>query len=183
MIVAGHIVFGVSWPGDWVALAVFAVAGVVCFALLGIALSHAIPNPESAPAYVNAVFLPQILIAGVFYDADEAPDDHPRHRAGAAADAPRRRTVGSDGRRRGRCAARGRAARARVVGGRRRRARGPRLLLGSSPRELTRLRGSAARGKVSHRTAVTRVQGAGDDRLSGEGWQLVCTVGHGWVGR
>ena len=48
-------------------------AGVVCFSLLGVALSHAIPNPESAPAYVNAVFLPQILIAGVFYDADEAP--------------------------------------------------------------------------------------------------------------
>ena len=54
-------------------LAVFAVAGVICFALLGVALAHAIPNPESAPAYVNAVFLPQILIAGVFYDADEAP--------------------------------------------------------------------------------------------------------------
>ena len=51
----------------------FAVAGVVCFTLLGVALAHAIPNPESAPAYVNAVFLPQILIAGVFYDADEAP--------------------------------------------------------------------------------------------------------------
>ena len=57
----------------------------ICFALLGVALSHAIPNPESAPAYVNAVFLPQILIAGVFYDADDAPNDHPRHRAGAAA--------------------------------------------------------------------------------------------------
>ena len=48
-------------------------AGVICFALLGVALSHAIPNPESAPAYVNAVFLPQILIAGVFYDAEDAP--------------------------------------------------------------------------------------------------------------
>ena len=45
----------------------------ICFALLGVALSHAIPNFESAPAYVNAVFLPQILIAGVFYDADDAP--------------------------------------------------------------------------------------------------------------
>ena len=40
---------------------------------LGVALSHAIPNPESAPAYVNAVFLPQILIAGVFYDDQSAP--------------------------------------------------------------------------------------------------------------
>ena len=45
----------------------------MCFTLLGVALAHAIPNPESAPAYVNAVFLPQILIAGVFYDANEAP--------------------------------------------------------------------------------------------------------------
>jgi ABC-2 type transport system permease protein len=38
-----------------------------------VALAHAIPNPESAPAYVNAVFLPQILLAGVFYDATDAP--------------------------------------------------------------------------------------------------------------
>jgi ABC-2 type transport system permease protein len=73
VIVAGHLVLGVTWPGDWVALAVFAVAGVICFSLLGIALAHAIPNPESAPAYVNAVFLPQILIAGVFYDSSNAP--------------------------------------------------------------------------------------------------------------
>jgi ABC-2 type transport system permease protein len=73
VLVVGHVLLGVSWPGDWVALVVFVFAGVVCFALLGVALSHAIPNPESAPAYVNAVFLPQILIAGVFYDAEEAP--------------------------------------------------------------------------------------------------------------
>ena len=73
VIVAGNLVLGVSWPQDWVALGVFAGAGVICFALLGVALAHAIPNPESAPAYVNAVFLPQILIAGVFYDASEAP--------------------------------------------------------------------------------------------------------------
>jgi ABC-2 type transport system permease protein len=73
IILAGHLLLGVSWPGDWVALAVFVCAGVICFALLGVALSHAIPNPESAPAYVNAVFLPQILIAGVFYDASDAP--------------------------------------------------------------------------------------------------------------
>jgi ABC-2 type transport system permease protein len=73
VIVAGNLVFGVAWPTDWAALIVFAAAGVVCFAALGVALSHAIPNPESAPAYVNAVFLPQILIAGVFYDDENAP--------------------------------------------------------------------------------------------------------------
>jgi len=74
VLVVGHVLLGVSWPGDWLALGVFVVVGVVCFALLGIAFSHAIPNPESAPAYVNAVFLPQILIAGVFYDAEDAPN-------------------------------------------------------------------------------------------------------------
>jgi ABC-2 type transport system permease protein len=73
VILAGRFLFGVSWPRDWASLAVFTVAGVVCFTLLGVALSHFIPNPESAPAYVNALFLPQILIAGVFYDADQAP--------------------------------------------------------------------------------------------------------------
>jgi ABC-2 type transport system permease protein len=73
VIVAGRLAFGVPWPGDWLALLAFAAAGVVCFASLGVALSHAIPNSESAPAYVNAVFLPMLMIAGVFYDEENAP--------------------------------------------------------------------------------------------------------------
>jgi ABC-2 type transport system permease protein len=73
VIVAGKLIFGVAWPKDWGSLAAFAAVGVVCFSALGVALSHAIPNPESAPAYVNAVFLPQILIAGVFYDDEDSP--------------------------------------------------------------------------------------------------------------
>jgi ABC-2 type transport system permease protein len=71
--VAGALVFGVDWPRDWFAMAVFVVAGVLCFSALGVALSHAIPNFESAPAYVNAAFLPMIVISGVFYDDDNAP--------------------------------------------------------------------------------------------------------------
>ena len=73
VIVAGRAFFGIPWPGDWLALIVFVAAGVVCFASLGVALSHAIPNSESAPAYVNAVFLPMIMLAGVFYDDEDAP--------------------------------------------------------------------------------------------------------------
>jgi ABC-2 type transport system permease protein len=69
----GALVFGLAWPQDWAALVVFVVLGVICFASLGVALSHAIPNLDSAPAYVNAVFLPLIFISGVFYDADNAP--------------------------------------------------------------------------------------------------------------
>jgi ABC-2 type transport system permease protein len=73
VIIVGRFVFGVAWPGEWLSLIVFIALGVVCFAALGVALAHAIPNFESAPAYVNAVFLPQIMIAGVFYDEKTAP--------------------------------------------------------------------------------------------------------------
>jgi ABC-2 type transport system permease protein len=70
---AGSTVFGLEWPHDWVELVVFVVLGVACFASLGVALAHAIPNFDSAPAYVNAVFLPVIFISGVFFDAENAP--------------------------------------------------------------------------------------------------------------
>ncbi|HEY4280780.1 MAG TPA: ABC transporter permease [Conexibacter sp.] len=70
---AGHLVFGVPWPPEPGELVLFVVLGVVCFASLGVALSHAIPNNESAPAYVNAIFLPLIIISGVFYDASDVP--------------------------------------------------------------------------------------------------------------
>jgi ABC-2 type transport system permease protein len=69
----GAALFGVGLPEDWFMLAVFVAAGVVAFAALGVALSHAIPNFDSAPAYVNAIFLPVIVLSGVFYDADHAP--------------------------------------------------------------------------------------------------------------
>lgn len=71
--VAGKLFFGVDWPKDVGALIVFVVLGVVCFASLGVALAHAIPNFESSSAYVNAIFLPVIFISGVFYDAAKAP--------------------------------------------------------------------------------------------------------------
>ena len=70
---AGKLLFGIPWPRDWPELVLFAAAGVVCFASLGVALSHVIPNFDSAPAYVNAIFLPTIFISGVFYDAASAP--------------------------------------------------------------------------------------------------------------
>ncbi len=70
---AGKVLFGVDWPPDPLALLVFVGAGVVCFASLGVALSHVIPNFDSAPAYVNAIFLPVVFVSGVFYDADRAP--------------------------------------------------------------------------------------------------------------
>ena len=73
VVLAGRLFFGLGWPADLLELALFALAGVACFALLGVALAHAIPSFDAAPAYVNAAFLPLIAISGVFYDAEDAP--------------------------------------------------------------------------------------------------------------
>src|SRR5436190_94350 len=73
ILVAGKLFFGVDGLKNPVELVVFVALGVVCLASLGVAFSHVIPNFDSAPAYVNAVFLPVIFISGVFYDADNAP--------------------------------------------------------------------------------------------------------------
>ena len=73
VVALGNLLYGVGWPEDWPALAFFSALGVACFGALGIAMSHAIPNFDSAPAYVNAVFLPLIFISGVFYEARELP--------------------------------------------------------------------------------------------------------------
>jgi ABC-2 type transport system permease protein len=73
IVVSGKLFFGLSWPSDWGELVVFVVAGVVCFAALGVAFAHVIPNFESTAAYVNAVFLPVIFISGVFYDVKKVP--------------------------------------------------------------------------------------------------------------
>lgn len=73
VVLIGHLLYDVSWPQDWLELVVFTVAGVITFGALGIALSHVIPNFDSAPAFVNIVFLPVIFISGVFYSSDSLP--------------------------------------------------------------------------------------------------------------
>ncbi len=47
--VAGRVFFGTGWPKDCAELVLFVAAGVLCFASLGVAFSHAIPNFDSAP--------------------------------------------------------------------------------------------------------------------------------------
>jgi ABC-2 type transport system permease protein len=73
VVVIGNVAYGVDWPADPALLVLFTLLGVTCFAALGVAFSHAIPNEDAAPAYTNAVFLPLIFISGVFYSADDLP--------------------------------------------------------------------------------------------------------------
>jgi ABC-2 type transport system permease protein len=70
---AGRLFFGIGWPLEWLELVVFVVAGVVCFAALGVAFAHVIPNFESTAAYVNAVFLPVVFVSFYVFDSKSAP--------------------------------------------------------------------------------------------------------------
>jgi ABC-2 type transport system permease protein len=73
VVLAGRLFFGIGWPQHWDELVVFTIAGVVCFAALGVAFAHVIPNFESTPAYVNAVFLPVVFISFYVFDSSSAP--------------------------------------------------------------------------------------------------------------
>ena len=73
VVVLGNLIYGVDWPREPATLALFTALGVAAFGALGVAFSHAIPNFDSAPAYVNAVFLPAIFISGVFYSVESLP--------------------------------------------------------------------------------------------------------------
>ncbi|HEY2770005.1 MAG TPA: ABC transporter permease, partial [Solirubrobacteraceae bacterium] len=73
VVVAGRVFFSIGWPKDWLELIVFVVAGVICFAALGVAFAHAIPNFESTAAYVNAVFLPVVFVSFYVFDSHSAP--------------------------------------------------------------------------------------------------------------
>jgi ABC-2 type transport system permease protein len=68
VIVAGKLLFGLPWPHHWGEIAIFTFVGVFAFSALGVAFSHVIPNFDAAPAYTNFVYLPSILIGGVFFD-------------------------------------------------------------------------------------------------------------------
>ena len=61
------------WPAHWLTLLLFVLVGVVCFAALGVAFAHIIPNFESTAAYVNAVFLPVVFVSFYVFDSASAP--------------------------------------------------------------------------------------------------------------
>src|SRR5208282_215961 len=73
IVLAGRVFFGIGWPAHWDELIVFVLAGVVCFAALGVAFAHVIPNFESTAAYVNAVFLPVVFVSFFVFDSASAP--------------------------------------------------------------------------------------------------------------
>ncbi len=72
IVLAGRALIGLGWP-DVGSLVVFVLIGVVAFAALGVAFAHVIPNFESTAAYVNAVFLPVVIVSFFVVDSSSAP--------------------------------------------------------------------------------------------------------------
>jgi hypothetical protein len=47
--------------------------GAACFSALGIAVTSLVPNPDAAPAVINATILPLLFISDIFIPLDQAP--------------------------------------------------------------------------------------------------------------
>ncbi len=97
VVLAGRVFFGIGWPQQWGALVVFVLVGVVCFAALGVAFAHAIPNFEfdrrvrqrGVPASGGGLLLRLRLL--------ERPRLRAHDRRRAAAEAADRRPLRRDG--------------------------------------------------------------------------------------
>ncbi|HYI45538.1 MAG TPA: ABC transporter permease [Actinomycetota bacterium] len=73
--VAGTLLFGVDVPTDtFGSFAISVLVGAAAFSALGLAITAAVPNPDAAPAVVQATILPLLFISGYFLDTRGAPD-------------------------------------------------------------------------------------------------------------
>jgi ABC-2 type transport system permease protein len=66
VIALGIIVYGVTFPGRYLALIVSIAVGAFCFSSLGVAISTFVPNQDAAPAIINFVIFPLLFISGTF---------------------------------------------------------------------------------------------------------------------
>jgi ABC-2 type transport system permease protein len=67
ILVLGRLMFNTPFPKNPLAFALAVMAGIVVFAMAGIAMTAFIPNADSAPAVVQVPFLTLQFISGVFF--------------------------------------------------------------------------------------------------------------------
>lgn len=73
LIVVGALVFGVHNQGSYLSLLALAVLGGACFISLGHLLASFATTPESYDGLANSIFLPLMLVSGVYFTLDRAP--------------------------------------------------------------------------------------------------------------
>ncbi len=71
----GRLFYDVELPGHTVGAFVVSLSvGAACFSALGIAVTALVPNPDAAPAVINATILPLLFVSDVFIPIQDAPD-------------------------------------------------------------------------------------------------------------
>jgi ABC-2 type transport system permease protein len=75
VITFGRLFYDVAIPSTTLPAFIVSLAvGAACFSALGMAVTSVIPNPDAAPAVVNASILPLLFISDVFIPIEGAPD-------------------------------------------------------------------------------------------------------------
>lgn len=73
-VIAAQGLFGIGLPVHHVfAFAITVLAGVVCFAALGVAVTACIRSADSAVAVTNATYVPLALVSGIFFPGQGGP--------------------------------------------------------------------------------------------------------------
>jgi ABC-2 type transport system permease protein len=73
LLLVGRLVFGIQNQGSFVDLLLVMTLGTGCFMAFGFALSSFADTSEGYAAISNLVFLPLMLVSGVYFTLDSAP--------------------------------------------------------------------------------------------------------------
>jgi ABC-2 type transport system permease protein len=74
VVLFGRVFYSVEIPtATMPAFVVSLAVGAACFSALGLAVTKIVPNPDAAPAVINATVLPLLFISDVFIPLDSAP--------------------------------------------------------------------------------------------------------------
>jgi ABC-2 type transport system permease protein len=73
LIVLARVLFGVSFPHQWLSLVLALLLGTLSFAALGLALTGYIRSGEGSSAVVNAIYLPLAFLSGSFWSTHAYP--------------------------------------------------------------------------------------------------------------
>ena len=75
VVLFGRVFYSVDIPTTTLPAFVASLAvGAACFSALGLAVTRIVPNPDAAPAVINATVLPLLFISDVFIPLENAPD-------------------------------------------------------------------------------------------------------------
>ncbi len=70
----GGLAFGVPIRGSWIALALVALIGSLCFSAIGILIGSRARTIEAVSGLMNLAIMPQWIVSGVFFSAQRFPD-------------------------------------------------------------------------------------------------------------